>query len=112
VFDPDASDTIDAADNASVADFSIYEGREVTGRVEKTFVRGELVADDGEIVGEPGTASSSNRTSPTGSSDIGRDPIRYRPVAVRYPPAYPAIFVDYSPFASRNAALAIVFADE
>ncbi|AHG01225.1 allantoinase (plasmid) [Halostagnicola larsenii XH-48] len=54
VFDPEATYTITAEDNASVADFSIYEGREVTGRVEKTFVRGELVADDGEIVGEPG----------------------------------------------------------
>jgi len=64
VFDPDASDTIDAADNASVADFSIYEGREVTGRVEKTFVRGELVADDGEIVGEPGHGQFVERDLP------------------------------------------------
>jgi len=50
VFDPTASHTISAADNASVADYSIYEGREVTGRVETTLVRGEIVADDGEIV--------------------------------------------------------------
>lgn len=52
VFDPAATYEIDAADNASKADFSIYEGREVTGRVEKTFVRGKLVADDGEIVAD------------------------------------------------------------
>ena len=54
LFDPTETYTITAADNASEADFSIYEGREVTGRVKKTFSRGELVADDGEIVGTPG----------------------------------------------------------
>jgi len=54
VFDPEATHVIDAADNAGFSDFSIYEGREVTGRVEKTFVRGELVAEDGDVVGEPG----------------------------------------------------------
>jgi dihydropyrimidinase len=54
VFDPTETYTIDADDNASKADFSIYEGREVTGRVQKTFVRGELVADDGDIVGREG----------------------------------------------------------
>ncbi|EMA46921.1 dihydroorotase [Halococcus saccharolyticus] len=50
VFDPNDTHTISATDNASVADYSIYEGREVTGRVETTLVRGEIVADDGEIV--------------------------------------------------------------
>jgi dihydropyrimidinase len=54
LFDPTETYTVTAADNASEADFSIYEGREVTGRVKKTFSRGELVADDGEIVGAPG----------------------------------------------------------
>ena len=50
VFDPNDTHTISAADNASIADYSIYEGREVTGRTETTLVRGEVVADDGEIV--------------------------------------------------------------
>lgn len=54
VFDPGESYTITADHNRSNADYSIYEGCEVTGRVEKTFVRGELVVDDGEIVAEPG----------------------------------------------------------
>lgn len=54
VFDPNKEYTITAADNASRADFSIYEGRTVTGGVDKTFVRGTLVADDGEIVTDPG----------------------------------------------------------
>lgn len=64
VFDPDETDTITAADNANVSDFSIYEGREVTGRVEKTFVRGELVADDGEIVADPGHGRFVERDRP------------------------------------------------
>lgn len=54
IFDPNREQTITATDNASRSDFSIYEGRRVTGSVEKTFVRGTLVADDGSIVAEPG----------------------------------------------------------
>ncbi|WP_256684337.1 dihydroorotase [Halococcus qingdaonensis] len=50
LFDPNESYTITAEDNASVADYSIYEGRDVTGRAKTTLVRGEVVADDGEIV--------------------------------------------------------------
>jgi dihydropyrimidinase len=64
VFDPDVTYTITAEDNVGAADFSIYEGREVTGRVEKTFVRGELVADDGEVVGEPGHGHFLERERP------------------------------------------------
>jgi dihydropyrimidinase len=54
LFDPNESYTITADDNVGNAEFSIYEGREVTGRVNKTFVRGELIADNGEVIGEPG----------------------------------------------------------
>jgi dihydropyrimidinase len=54
VFDPAESHTISAEDNFSKADFSIYEGREVTGTVEQTYVRGERVYEDGEILVEPG----------------------------------------------------------
>ena len=54
VFDPAKHYTIAASQNHSNADYSVYEGREVTGKVVKTFVRGELVADNGDIVAEPG----------------------------------------------------------
>ena len=64
VFDPDDTAPIDPADNASIADFSVYEGRDV-GSVEKTFVRGTLVADGGEIVGEPGRGEFVEREIPT-----------------------------------------------
>ncbi len=65
VFDPEATWTIDPENNASNADFSIYEGREITGRVEKTFVRGESVADEGEIVADPGHGEFIERDLPT-----------------------------------------------
>lgn len=64
LFDPDESYTITADDNVSNADFSIYEGREVTGRVKKTFVRGRLVADDGDVVTDPGYGEFIQRECP------------------------------------------------
>lgn len=64
LFDPTETYTIDPGENASVADYSIYEGREVTGRVKKTFLRGKLVADDGEITAEPGYGEYVNRSVP------------------------------------------------
>jgi dihydropyrimidinase len=64
VFDPDESYTITHEDNESKADFSIYEGREVTGRVTKTFVRGNLVADRGEVVADSGHGEFLEREIP------------------------------------------------
>ena len=64
VFDPNATQTITAEDNASKADYSIYEGREVTGQVERTYLRGECIAAEGEILGESGTGSLIDRTVP------------------------------------------------
>jgi dihydropyrimidinase len=64
VFDPEETHTISAADNLSNADYSVYEGREVTGRVKQTFVRGELVADEGSIVADPGHGRFIDREVP------------------------------------------------
>ncbi|MFC6864357.1 dihydroorotase family protein [Halomicroarcula sp. GCM10025817] len=63
VFDPDDTAPITPADNESMADFSVYEGREV-GRIAKTFVRGELLADDGDVVGESGHGEFVHREIP------------------------------------------------
>lgn len=54
VFDPTETHTVDAENNHSKAGYSVYDGTEVTGRVKKTFVRGTLVADSGDIVAETG----------------------------------------------------------
>jgi dihydropyrimidinase len=64
IFDPDVTQRISPEDNASRADYSIYEGREVTGRVERTYRRGECIAADGKIVGTPGTGERIDRTVP------------------------------------------------
>ncbi|MFB6354877.1 MAG: dihydroorotase family protein [Halobacteriales archaeon] len=64
VFDPDESFVITEDDNAGVADFTLYEGREVTGRVEQTFVRGTRVAADGAVVAEPGHGRFVERARP------------------------------------------------
>ena len=42
-----------SADNLkSCSDYSIYEGRAVRGKAVKTFIRGRLVAEDGELVAD------------------------------------------------------------
>ncbi|WP_162994083.1 dihydroorotase [Halalkalicoccus subterraneus] len=64
LFDPDETYTISARDNASIADYTIYEGREVTGRVKRTYLRGEPVADDGVVVGEAGRGEFVPRECP------------------------------------------------
>jgi dihydropyrimidinase len=64
LFDPDAEYTISADDCASKADYSIYEGRTVQGRVETTIVRGRVVADDGDVVAEPGHGEFVERDRP------------------------------------------------
>ncbi len=64
VFDPNERWTIDAEYNASKADCSIYDGREVTGRVTHIFVSGSLVAEDGKLVGEPGHGTFLDQSIP------------------------------------------------
>ena len=64
VFDPTESYTITADDNASRADYSIYEGREVTGRVTQTYVRGDLVADESGVVADRGHGEFCERAVP------------------------------------------------
>ena len=69
LFDPDETYSVSAAENHSKADFSIYEGRELTGRVKKTLLRGKLVADNGEIVADPGHGELLARTVPRWGHD-------------------------------------------
>jgi dihydropyrimidinase len=64
LFDPKKEYTISADDNASISDHSLYEGMEVSGGVTKTFVRGSLVAEDGEIVADDGHGSFVERPVP------------------------------------------------
>jgi dihydropyrimidinase len=67
LFDPDSTWTIDSKHNASKADYSVYEGREVTGEVTRTLVRGETVVERGEVVGAPGHGRFVERDCPNWS---------------------------------------------
>jgi dihydropyrimidinase len=68
LFDPEKTQTITAANNASKADYSIYENREVTGAVTTTVVRGEIVARDDNVVGDPGYGRFIERDIPDWSA--------------------------------------------
>lgn len=69
LFDPNETYTISAQDNASVADYTIYDDREVTGKVKQTYLRGELIANEGEVVGSPGQGEYISRECPVWSND-------------------------------------------
>ena len=55
IFDPHRTRTVDRAMLKSNADYSVYEGWEVTGWPETTLRRGEIVFQGDEVVGRPGT---------------------------------------------------------
>jgi allantoinase len=51
--DPDKSFVVHATDSESSQGYTPFEGLELTGRVESTYLRGELVYDNGKIIGAP-----------------------------------------------------------
>lgn len=55
IWDPELTRTVRADDDHSRADFSLYEGWQVTGWPTHTFRRGELIAEYGRIVAQPGS---------------------------------------------------------
>lgn len=55
IWDPEARWTVRAADDHSRADYSVYEGWEVTGRPMTTIRRGEIVAESGRVGASPGS---------------------------------------------------------
>jgi dihydropyrimidinase len=54
LFDPHARRTIKASDLHHTSDYTAYEGREVTGAVRGTILRGSFVVRDGVFVGRRG----------------------------------------------------------
>jgi dihydropyrimidinase len=54
IIDPDARWTVHAKDFPSAQPFSVYEDMELTGRVDVTISRGEVIAEDGELQVAPG----------------------------------------------------------
>ncbi|MFD7923513.1 dihydropyrimidinase [Streptomyces sp. NPDC059740] len=54
VYDPHAQQTLSAATHHMNVDYSPYEGRRITGRVETVLSRGEVVVDRGTFTGRAG----------------------------------------------------------
>ena len=54
IFDPEKRHVISAATQHSRSDYNLYEGTEVTGKVETVFLRGQTLVEGGELVARPG----------------------------------------------------------
>jgi dihydropyrimidinase len=54
LFDPQATQTVRAADLHGNCDYTLLEGRSLRGRVEKVFLRGDLIVDGARWLGRPG----------------------------------------------------------
>jgi dihydropyrimidinase len=57
IWDPRKTDTVRGEDDLSKADYSVYEGWKVTGWPVLTIRRGEVVFDEGKIIGQPGSGA-------------------------------------------------------
>ena len=57
IFDPGLTRTVDASKLKSNADYSVYEGWNVTGWPVVTLRRGEMVFHDDEVIGDPGSGT-------------------------------------------------------
>ena len=61
IFDPDETRTITNSMLESNADYSVYEGWQVTGWPITTLRRGEIVYENGEVTGSPGSGALPRR---------------------------------------------------
>ena len=52
LLDPDETFTVRAAESESTQGYTPFEGVELTGRVKSTYLRGQLIYDNGNAVGE------------------------------------------------------------
>jgi dihydropyrimidinase len=63
IFDPDLTVTVQAATLKSNSDYSAFEGWQVTGWPVVTLRRGEVVFQDGEVTGQPGSGAIVQRSA-------------------------------------------------
>jgi dihydropyrimidinase len=61
LFDPKEQWTIRAAEHHSRVDYSLFEGRPVTGRVKKVFLRGQCIVDGQTWSGREGMGAFLSR---------------------------------------------------
>lgn len=63
IYDPHAEQVISAETHHMNVDYSAYEGKRITGRVDTVFSRGELVIDRREYVGRAGHGAFAHRST-------------------------------------------------
>jgi dihydropyrimidinase len=63
LFDPNQTHTLSATTHHSNVDYSLFEGRTVTGKVTKVFLRGELVVDGDQWLGRTGSGQYQKRSA-------------------------------------------------
>lgn len=63
LFDANETHTLSAKTHHSNVDYSLFEGREVTGKVRKVFLRGEMIVDGDEWLGRAGMGQYQKRSA-------------------------------------------------
>ena len=63
LFDPEKPHTLSASTHHSNVDYSLFEGRSVQGKVEKVFLRGELIVDGEAWLGKAGMGQYLSRSA-------------------------------------------------
>jgi dihydropyrimidinase len=63
LFDPKEQHTLSAANHHSQVDYSLFEGREITGKVKKVFSRGRLIVDGDTWLGQAGQGQFLKRSA-------------------------------------------------
>jgi dihydropyrimidinase len=63
IFDPQQKHILSANTHHSNVDYSLFEGREVTGKVQKVFLRGELIVDGDKWLGRAGMGQYLRRSA-------------------------------------------------
>lgn len=65
IFDPEAEWTVRSDELHSAADYNVYDGLSLNGRVDTTIARGRVVYQQGELHGQPGQGQYLSRRLPT-----------------------------------------------
>ncbi len=63
IFDPEQKHILSADTHHSNVDYSLFEGREVTGKVQKVFSRGRLIVDGDQWLGRAGMGQYISRSA-------------------------------------------------
>jgi len=61
IFDPNEQHVLSSNTNYSNCDYTLFEGRQVTGRVKKVILRGKIIVDGGNWLGSPGYGNFQKR---------------------------------------------------